>query len=947
MKKIISLVLCLVMLVSCFSFSAFAQDEISIIINGKKLTMDQSPIIVEGRTLVPLRAIFEALGAKVEWDDLSKTATGIKDGNEIKIQINNAVAKVNGKDVTLDVPAQIVNSRTLVPVRFISESLGLKVDWDDATKTVIITGGKIITFDDVESLTAEKDFQAGGGTGAKNIALTTEKDHTTGNGKSVKVSNRTSTSHRVKFMGDYGINANVGDTLTISAYVLVDEDSTIRMGTYTATGGKYSTSAKARSEKDAKKGEWTYIELTFKNDNSATMIGFDQVNGSNVSKEMYIDDIKIEVGKAAEPILENEYNLPYDVKKIEGKRPTPIVTGGKTYDDLIFYERTFKDPSEIKTSQQLFDALPKNPEKIADNNVMLSATLTGKEYASFEKIVVDDATVPFKEGIRATVTKIPEQPYHAQLVLPSLKEGTYKTGDNMLAVFYLRTIKGENDSGMGRVQLIVEQEVSPNAKALKEDVTTVQGAPWKKVYLPFIAKEGYGRLCVRLGYNVQTVEFGGYEILNYKDTVKYEDLPSDTQMTDYDKRDIFTKDEQWRKEAWARIENIRRGDINVIVKDKNGNVIENADVKVNMYDHEFKFGAPVKTTADNSQNANAHITLFNTGVNESSMKWVYLIDDGGEKAQADIDFAKKNGQKYFRGHALVWDRDYALTYDKETDKWIYNTSTPETLVRATLKGDKAEIDRLIKEHVENTVGKFKDYIDEWDVANEIMQHNLIRKTYGNEVLKQWFTWAKQVDPKAKMYINENGIIGVGDYTKYDNFRRVLDEMVAMDVPFDGIGLQAHIDGWSSMESIYDKLSGLASYGKELKITEFDVNKSLHMEDEEAEASMLRDLLIICYSIQNMDGFVMWNYKETGATSRRDGPIFNADWTLKLSGEQFLDLVYNKWWTQEEGKTDANGAFTTKGYYGDYLITATANGKSKTVDVKHYKGNTDTIEIVLD
>ena len=92
---------------------------------------------------------------------------------------------------------------------------------------------------------------------------------------------------------------------------------------------------------------------------------------------------------------------------------------------------------------------------------------------------------------------------------------------------------------------------------------------------------------------------------------------------------------------------------------------------------------------------------------------------------------------------------------------------------------------------------------------------------------------------------------------------------------------------------------------------------------------------------------MWNYKETGATSRRDGPIFNADWTLKLSGEQFLDLVYNKWWTQEEGKTDANGQFTTKGYYGDYLITATANGVSKTVDVKHYKGNTDTIEIVLD
>jgi hypothetical protein len=91
---------------------------------------------------------------------------------------------------------------------------------------------------------------------------------------------------------------------------------------------------------------------------------------------------------------------------------------------------------------------------------------------------------------------------------------------------------------------------------------------------------------------------------------------------------------------------------------------------------------------------------------------------------------------------------------------------------------------------------------------------------------------------------------------------------------------------------------------------------------------------------------MWNYKETAANSRRDGPIFNADWTLKLSGEQFLDLVYNKWWTQEEGKTNADGTFKTKGYYGDYLITASKDGKTQTVDVKCYKGNNNTIEIVL-
>ena len=178
MKKLICLVLSLVMILS--SVSVFAADEIKIVIDGKNLSMDQSPIIVDGRTLVPLRAIFEAVGATVAWDDATKCATGIKDGNEIKITIDNTVAKVNGKDVTLDVPAQIINSRTLVPVRFISESLGCKVEWEDATRTVIITGAKAITFDDAESLTPEKDYQAGGGIGAKSISLTSEKDHTTG-----------------------------------------------------------------------------------------------------------------------------------------------------------------------------------------------------------------------------------------------------------------------------------------------------------------------------------------------------------------------------------------------------------------------------------------------------------------------------------------------------------------------------------------------------------------------------------------------------------------------------------------------------------------------------------------------------------------------------------------------------------------------------------------------
>jgi len=91
------------------------------------------------RTLVPLRAIFEALGATVDWDGATQTVTAKKDSDVIKLQIGSNEMTVNGKTVTLEVPAQLINGRTMVPVRAIAEAFGAEVYWDAATRTVKIT----------------------------------------------------------------------------------------------------------------------------------------------------------------------------------------------------------------------------------------------------------------------------------------------------------------------------------------------------------------------------------------------------------------------------------------------------------------------------------------------------------------------------------------------------------------------------------------------------------------------------------------------------------------------------------------------------------------------------------------------------------------------------------------------------------------------------------------
>lgn len=100
---------------------------------------DVNPYIKNGRTMVPMRAIFEVLGATVTWDDETKTAISVKGDTEVKITIGENVLYKNGEAIELDVAAEITESRTMVPVRAISEAFGYTVNWDDEMKTVMIT----------------------------------------------------------------------------------------------------------------------------------------------------------------------------------------------------------------------------------------------------------------------------------------------------------------------------------------------------------------------------------------------------------------------------------------------------------------------------------------------------------------------------------------------------------------------------------------------------------------------------------------------------------------------------------------------------------------------------------------------------------------------------------------------------------------------------------------
>ena len=108
-------------------------------VNGQELTFDTPPRMISDRTFVPIRALFEEMGAEVNWDEETNTAAVTQNDQTITFQMDNTVATVNGEEKEMDVPARMINDRIMIPLRFLSENLGYQVDWDDENYLVSIT----------------------------------------------------------------------------------------------------------------------------------------------------------------------------------------------------------------------------------------------------------------------------------------------------------------------------------------------------------------------------------------------------------------------------------------------------------------------------------------------------------------------------------------------------------------------------------------------------------------------------------------------------------------------------------------------------------------------------------------------------------------------------------------------------------------------------------------
>jgi|GEM_PF-3108393 Micrococcal nuclease (thermonuclease) homologs len=136
-RRIVTIVLTIAVIVGWIPPMGGAVVTVPVFLDGNPLS--DMAVLTQNRTLLPFRALFEPLGATVEWDPATRTVHATKAALSLSLTIGETVATVNGRPVSLDVPAQIIHDRTMVPVRFVAETLGATVGWDALSRTVIVS----------------------------------------------------------------------------------------------------------------------------------------------------------------------------------------------------------------------------------------------------------------------------------------------------------------------------------------------------------------------------------------------------------------------------------------------------------------------------------------------------------------------------------------------------------------------------------------------------------------------------------------------------------------------------------------------------------------------------------------------------------------------------------------------------------------------------------------
>lgn len=412
---------------------------------------------------------------------------------------------------------------------------------------------------------------------------------------------------------------------------------------------------------------------------------------------------------------------------------------------------------------------------------------------------------------------------------------------------------------------------------------------------------------------------------------------------DYDGR---SEDAAWREAAHERIEEIRKTDIEVEVRNPGGQPMNGATVTIEMADHAFDFGSAVSVnhilgdSEDDERYRETFLEDFNKAVIENGLKYPSFLGPWGDSKEGAIETLEwlEEHDIPTRGHYLLWEE-----YGTDGGGGM-SIDDPDSL-------SDEELRQLVTERIQNHATDVGDLVTEWDMHNHPIWQPNFRSEEGaglgwDAVLEWWNAGAQATD--GELYTNEMGAVA-GDFFR-DQHYEFVERLVEDDAPVDGVGFMGHVQqpngNVTPPKKMLETYDQFAELGLPILITEFDIQIESRDDQElvEWQTDFLRDFLTASFSHEAVEGVLSWGFW-AGDHWRPTGAYYSEDWTLRPHGEQFQELVFDEWWTDESGETDGDGRYTTRGFKGEYQITAEKGGLSGATTVT-VDDETETVTVDL-
>lgn len=503
-------------------------------------------------------------------------------------------------------------------------------------------------------------------------------------------------------------------------------------------------------------------------------------------------------------------------------------------------------------------------------------------------------------------------------------------GDTGLLRFRARVTQTLHETGQGQIRAVVQRAGGDFQRSAiaRFDLTP----EWTEFFVPvrFASDYAAGEIGVFFGFGfpAQTIELTDVSLIHYGARVAFADLPR-TRITYLG----ASPDAPWRREALARIEQIRKGDLAVAVTDSAGRPVPGARVTIEMKQHHFEFGTAVPfsllmdESPDRESYRNALFSIFNAVGPENDLKWPAWAGDGKstrERTLAALHWLKERGVPV-RGHVFIWPGAKRL---------------PKEIVALLGTERQSEIPSRILAHIREISAATAGLVAEWDVLNEPFSHHQLMDLFGREIMADWFKTAREaVGPGVPLYFNDWGNHDLaGDPAHLKHFIETARFILANGGPIDGLGLQCHIGGVPpSPETL---LATLDHYQKELglpvRVTEFDFTT----DDPQLHADYTRDFLIAYFSHPLTAGIQFWGFWEKSHW-RPQAALFDKNWKETPAGAATRTLLRETWWTRAAGETDSAGRYATRGFYGRYIVRATLGDRVIERELHHLPGGKST------